>query len=65
MFFVTVRLSSCFFIHECVVVISWGEAYIFKGYEGDLVCRWQWGGGDGLHVESDWGVWRSAPLEVV
>ena len=26
---------------------------------------WQWGGGDGLHAESDCGVWRSAPLEVV
>ena len=36
-----------------------------KGYEGDLVCRWQWGGGDGLHPESDWEVWRSAPLEVI
>ena len=23
------------------------------------------GGGDGYHAESDWGVWRSAPLEVV
>ena len=39
--------------------------HIFKGYEGDLACRWQWGGGDGLHAESDWGVWRSVPLEVV
>ena len=48
-----------FFILECVVGI------IVKGYEGDLVCRWQWGGGEGLHAESDWGVWRSAPLEVV
>ena len=47
------------FILECVVGI------IVKGYEGDLVCRWQWGGGEGLHAESDWGVWRCAPLEVV
>ena len=56
-----------FFILECVVGISRGEAYTYliKDYDGDLVCRLQWGGGEGLHAESDWGVWRSAPLEVV
>ena len=35
------------------------------GYEWGSSCRWQWGCGDGLHAESDWGVWRSAPLGAV
>ena len=40
--------------------------YTYLGaMKGDLVGRWQWGGGDGLHAESDWRVWHSAPLEVV
>ena len=52
-----------FFLLVCVVVIS---TYTYLGaMKGDLVCRWPWRGGDGLHAESAWGVWRSAPLEVV
>ena len=56
-------------IYFCLVfgvVISRGETYTYlRAMSGDLVCNWQWGGGDGLYAESDWGVWRSAPREVV
>ena len=37
---------------------------MWLSFHGAKLGWWQWGWGDGLYAESDWGVWR-APLEVV